>query len=92
MSSITVFVTSMSGGGQPIGLKFDSGAFIYEVIDATIAKLKLEVTPDKFRLRISSSGAGGVGLDPRTSLCAADVADKTELVFEVIHSPVGAFV
>ncbi len=91
MSSITVFVTSTSGGGEPLVLHISRDAYVGDLKKAVIAELELKVTPDKVRLRISSSGAGA-GLDPRTTLTEADVVDKTELVVEVIPSPVGAFV
>jgi hypothetical protein len=102
MSIITVFVTSTSGGGEPVVLHISSLAYVGDLKKAVIAELKLEATPDKVRLRVSSSGAGGLrvstsgaggaGLDPRKSLCAADVVDKTELIVELIPSPVGACV
>ena len=91
METITVFVTNTSGGGEPVVLHISPLDYVGDLKKAVIAELKLEVTPDKVRLRVSSSGTGA-GLDPRTTLTEADVVDKTELFVEVIPSPVGAFV
>ena len=91
MSTIHVFVTR--GGGQPVGLHIARDAFVFDLFDAVIVKLKLDVTADMVTLRFAPNGAGepGVALNPRTTLSEAGVDEKSDLFIEVIDaSPVGA--
>jgi hypothetical protein len=90
MSTIPVFVTL--GGGQPVIIGIPRDAFVGHLVDAIIAKLKLEVTADMVLLRFapSASGEPGLALNPRNKLYEAGVGERSDLVIEVIDtSPVG---
>jgi hypothetical protein len=92
MSTIPVFVTL--GDGQPVIIDIPRDAFVGHLVDAVIAKLKLEVTADKVLLRFAPSGSGepGAALDPRRTLIEARVVERSDLVIEVTRaSPVGAY-
>jgi hypothetical protein len=90
MSTIPVFVTL--GGGKPVGLHIATNAFVFDLVDAAIVKLKLDITADMVTLRFAPSGAGepGVALNPRNTLSEAGVGERSELVIEVIHATGGA--
>ena len=91
MSTIPVFVTR--GGGQPVIIRVASDAYVGDLVDAAIVKLKWDITADMVTLRFAPSGAGepGVALNPRNTLSEAGVDEKSDLFVEVIHaSPVGA--
>jgi hypothetical protein len=92
MSTFPVFITL--GGGQSVGLLIERDAYVFQLIDAAIAKLKLDVTADMVLLRsvpTSDAGEPGVALNPRKTLSEAGVGERSDLVIEVIDaSPIGA--
>jgi hypothetical protein len=91
MSTTPVFVTL--GGGQPVIIHIANGAFVGHLVDAVIAKLKLDVTANMVLLRFAPSAAGepGLPLNPRNKLFEAGVSEMSDLVIEVIDaSAVGA--
>ena len=91
MSTIPVFVTR--GGGQPVIIRVASDAYVGDLVDAAIVKLKLDITADMVTLRFAPSGAGepGVALNGFACIAAAGVHAESRLVIELIHdSPVGA--
>ena len=89
MSTIPVFVTL--GDDEPVIIHIASDAFVGDLVDAAIAKLKLDVAPGKVRFRLAPSGAGelGMALDPRNTLSEAGVGERGDLVIEVIAPPPG---
>jgi hypothetical protein len=91
MSTIPVFVTL--GGGQPVIVHIAHGAFVGDLVDAAIVKLKLVITADMVTLRFAPSEAGepGAVLDAFARLAAAGVREESRLVIKVIDAPpVGA--
>ena len=68
-----------------------TNAYVFDLIDAVIEKLKMGVTARNVVLRFASSGAGGYGaaLDPMNTLSEAEVGEKSKLIIEVIDD--GAF-
>ena len=91
MSTIPVFVTL--GGGQPVIIDIRRDAFVGHLVDAAIAKLKMDATADMVLLRLAPGGAGddGVALNPRKTLSDAGVGERSELFVELNYaSRVGA--
>ena len=87
MPTIPVFVTR--GGGRPVGLHIARDAFVFDLIDAVIVKLKLDVAADMVTLRLA--GEPGAVLHAFSRLAAAGVHEESHLVIEVIDAPpVGA--
>ena len=66
MSSISVFV--VRGGSQAVVIHIAEGAFVSDLVDAVIDKLKLDVTAEVVTLRLVAIGAGGAGPPPRCAL------------------------
>ena len=81
MSTIPVFVTR--GGGQPVIIDIPRDAFVGHLVDAAIAKLKMDVTADLVLLR---AGESGLALDPRKTLSEAGVGARSDLIVEVTHA------
>ena len=87
MSTIPVFVILDSS--EPVIIRIASDAYVGDLIDAAIAKLKLEVTANLIRLRFAPSAAGepGAVLDGFARLAAAGVREESRLFIEVIPAP-----
>ena len=91
MSTIPVFVTF--GDGKPVGLHIATDAYVGDLVDAAIVKLKLDTTANMVTLRFESSGAGepGAVLNAFARLAATGVCEESRLIIDVIDaSAVGA--
>lgn len=87
MVTIPVFATL--GGGQPVIIRVASDAYVGDLVDTVIAKLKLDVTADMVTLRFAPSGAGDPGavLDAFARLAAAGVHEESRVIVELNHAP-----
>lgn len=86
---MTVFVTRGARGAERYAiLRPNKDAYVGDLVDAVIAKLKLDVAADMVILRFPPSGDGVPGevLDPCDRLAAASVRDESRLVVEVIST------
>ena len=89
MPTIPVFVTRGGGRPVPVGLHIARDAYVFDLIDAVIVKLKLDVAADMVTLRLA--GEPGAVLHAFSRLAAAGVHEESHLVIEVIGAPpVGA--
>lgn len=84
MSTIVVFVTR--SGGRSIGLRIPQDHYVFDLVDAVIAKLQLGCAADVVLLRHPPGGDGELGaiLDPTDSLNTAGVHNESRLVVEVM--------
>ena len=91
MPTIPVFVTRGGGRPVPVGLHIARDAYVFDLIDAVIVKLKLDVTADMVTLHLA--GEPGAVLHAFSRLEAAGVHEESHLVIEVIDPPpVGAYI
>ena len=89
MSTISVFVSR--GGGQSVIIDIPRDAFVFDLIDAAIVNLKLDIAADMVTLRLA--GEPGAVLRAFYRLAAAGVHEESHLVIEVIDPPpVGAYI